>query len=824
MDVKPRGRATGAPVSSLGVASEDWPARTRQLVEDIYDLASNWLRAPLQRTMEDTISRLYQQAENELSGARMQDHLRVRDKLLANRHQVEQRFLEAVGQTLGKLGTLSTNPRVSALDQPLGLVVPAEQELESTLQLICARGEARGSTTLVELGYRFAVLIGAPPLEGAALPLGPHALTMAFEGAASQLQLPNEDHIALLHSFDRILVSDIHSLCEQVNRYLLADGILPHLRAYMNRMPSPHPATQATPTPESEPTEEFEPLVEQGTEPGFTPAPAANAPIAVLDQLRELLTQRRTQGMAGSYGNAAQGKVASNQELQSALAALQEHVSQMAENTSRELRSAHALREELLDQLNSGRAPGSPKAQLSRDDDDMVELVSMLFEELGGQVHEHGQARSMLGGMQLPMLRMAVEDKHFLEQREHPARRLLNTVAETARDWLDNMEGGPDPIIQGRLEQLIKRANHEPPSSGLYTALLADIEQSLQELKLRARVAERRQVEAVRARERLDKARERASALIHERVAKAAPKGLLKVLLERAWTDVLTLTLLRHGEADPACRQCLHVTDQLLGLAKTSDHAKLKEEVEAGLYRIGMAEDEATQVAGRLLEHGSQTPQKSANAPSNTELVVRLKHRQRLGDRQPAPTPKPAAVPKPPAAAQKQAAPAPVTPAHPVTHAKTTAAQPAQKPAAPVQTTHRQQQPVAPGTPAQVPAVAPVASLTSPREKEIRTRLRKLPFGTWFEFRNPVDGHISQRKLAWFSPMSGRALFVTRRGQRAGEIDLNALAQQIAQGQVREMPATKEHMFDRAWRNLAGNLHSTRQNSHADDHGKQADA
>lgn len=87
---------------------------------------------------------------------------------------------------------------------------------------------------------------------------------------------------------------------------------------------------------------------------------------------------------------------------------------------------------------------------------------------------------------------MAVSDRSFFDHHEHPARRLLGTVAEAANDWLDGGEGDPDRSLAAKLSQLVERARREPPSAGLYTSLLADIEHHLSMLHRKAQVAERR--------------------------------------------------------------------------------------------------------------------------------------------------------------------------------------------------------------------------------------------------------------------------------------------------------------------------------------------
>ena len=65
--------------------------------------------------------------------------------------------------------------------------------------------------------------------------------------------------------------------------------------------------------------------------------------------------------------------------------------------------------------------------------------------------------------------------------------------------------------------------------------------------------------------------------------------------------------------------------------------------------------------------------------------------------------------------------------------------------------------------------------------------LREARFGGWYEFADTDDGAPRQRRLAGFSALSGRCLFVTRRGQRVSGMDLRQLADAIVDGTVREL-------------------------------------
>lgn len=717
-----------------------WPVRVQQLLETSYTLCVEGLHEPLRRCLGEFEQQLFALADRARGPGEQQDCFASRQRVLQGRAAFEQRFMQQLGTAFNDIDVVAGKPEAAADSKPwqsLELVDPAEQELSMALEQLGARGEVRHSGVLYELGYRLAVLIGAPPLEGLALPLGPQALAHACLQASADLELPRPHQLLLLQRFDQWVIQPLAPLYASVNAQLQADGILPQLRSVS--IPR-HIGKRARPA-----AIETEVASDEAPPAGTTSAATgggSGGSIEVLESLRDLLAQRRA-GQGGT-GQPA-GRAASEDELQAALGALQQHLAQVTDHASRELRSAARLREELLTQLNLGKPSGAPATELSNEQGDTVELVAGLFEQLGQQLQHGGNARHLLSELQLPVLRMAVADQAFFEKREHPARQLLDTVAAAANDWLDGSDDESNRPLANKLEQLVSRANQEPPSAGLYTALLADIEHHLALLTRKAQAAERRHVEAAQGRERLDQARHRAGELMAERFAQSPPRGLLRALLDRAWSDVLALTLLRHGEDSEAFNAQLVITDQLLGRLPTNDRPQLQQDVENGLQQIGMHAEEAVQVAQRLL--GAGKPDPAVDLPSATDLALRLKQHQRLGEQQSAPPREPATVVRP----------------------------------------------------AQAPE-------PSPRERRIEEHLRSVPFGSWFEFVDPANGQINRRKLAWYSPMSGRCLLVSRRGQRGEEMNLSQLAHEIATGHACEVPERRDSLLDRAWRSLTGSL------------------
>ena len=750
MDVEQRRPLVATSGPGDRVATEHLPLRVQRLLEELRSLCEARLEKALMDGLDALDDLLYQHAERSRSHLEQQRCFDSRAMVRCHRAAFLRRVSGHLGEGFARLG----EPRETADDlagaTPLSLLGRDEHDLNAALEQLTSRGEAHTGPVLAELAYRMAVLVGAPPLEGEALPASPPHLTAAVRGAVPALDLPPEHQLLLVQALERTLAPALPPLYEAVNAHLLADGILPHLRPFAGARPGnapPAPPSMKAPVAPTEPA----------------PPAASHEPIAVLENLRDLLARQRT-----GEPRAASGPAATQGELEAALGALQRHLIQVTDRASRELRSAQRLREELLAHLNAGKPADAIRTSLSPEQDDKVELVARLFEQIGQQLHQGPGATALLGDLQVPILRVAMTDRDFFEQAEHPARHLLGTLAEASNDWGDGKDIDPDLATQ--LSRLVARAQREPPSAGLYTSLLADIRHHLAQLTRKAQVTERRQVEAMQGRERLHLARQRAAEVLAARFAQTPPRGLLRALLDRAWSDVLALALLRHGEDSEAFAERLRLTDQLLGRLPVDDPLALRMAVEDHLQQIGMQAEEAEQVAQRLIggepattrpaaatgPSAPSTPAASTDMPalaayasaveppSATDLALRLKHRQRLGEQRGQESrPAVAAAPEPP---------------------------------------------------------------LGPQEARIHNRLRQLPFGSWFEFIDADTGVVSRCKLAWFSPLSGNSLFVNRRGQRVAEMDLRELAAAIAAGRVRERVTPHEGLFDRAWRALAGSL------------------
>ena len=219
------------------------------------------------------------------------------------------------------------------------------------------------------------------------------------------------------------------------------------------------------------------------------------------------------------------------------------------------------MREELSDLLDSEH--GEAIHALEQADDDVINLVSMLFDFILDDDGLPSEIKALIGRLQIPLLKVAIADKTFFSNESHDARLLLNTLARAGSQW-DPQQGRDDELFQ-RIDAAVHAIIDDyDEDAGLFRALLDDFEGYFSAQHARAeRVAERvREAEEGKARAEL--AGEAVQAYIDARLAGRAVPDVVVRLLRQGWQQVLYLTWLRDGEGSDTWRRQAKVVDALI--------------------------------------------------------------------------------------------------------------------------------------------------------------------------------------------------------------------------------------------------------------------
>ena len=307
------------------------------------------------------------------------------------------------------------------------------------------------------------------------------------------------------------------------------------------------------------------------------------------------------------------------------------------------MRNLLDIKQAMLAQVRQERGHG---ASFSPEDSDTFELLDMLYHQIEREVRSDAPATELLRKLQLPLLRVALQDRAFFVRAQHPARQLLNAVAESGARWLD--EDDLDPQLLQPLQQAVNSvvSNYDGDAS-VFDTSNRELQVQLQNLTRKAEMAERRHVEAARGKEKLEVAKRRAEETITDLVGEQRLPKFVRALLNQAWADVLTLTLLRQGAESKEWERQLEMTRRIVatcGRSAGTPDPDLATHIEAALAQVGYHTEEAAAIARRL----TSALEDEEDPASRTELTMRLKARVRLGEDS-ADSHKPEATPRTPA-------------------------------------------------------------------------------------------------------------------------------------------------------------------------------
>ena len=783
--------ATAPQTAAPTLASRSLPRRVRLLLESIMEHASGEMERGLHAMLNEYESQLFKFAEQARNQQVQTRWLEAQRLVKRTRPDLIPRFMIALEAELAVIREPASTARARITSDELTLMEDVELDESTVMTEIASRAELRNSLSLYLLGQRFGVMAGKPAMDAETLPIGPQSMCKMLRSASQCLELSNEHRLLLFRNFDRQVMPIYSEMVEQINAMLAGKGVLPNLKYVPLRVRRalPEPPASEKAQGGSAPASPEAAMGDAAPTSKTASWPSRNQPFSLSNLQGTFFYTGGTGGQAGVEATAAQAS--QGQPMEGSL--------DYAEEGFQSLRRLLDGRRQLIGKLNPGKsygagdnvhvvdtpalqgaldqlqrrkpapmmadgkpihrninhikqdmlallrmvAPANATPELAEEDSDAVDLIGMLFDNLLKDVKPNTPAARLLSKLQVPLVRVALQDKQFFTQDLHPARQMLNAVAETGVFWINDDDA--DQSLVNKMNAVVDRTVQDYDGNlELFRDLLDDIGTHLHTVSRKAEVAERRHVEAARGKEKLAVAREHAAQAVEGMLKTQSLPRFTHTLLSQAWTDVMALTALRHGEDSPAWQQQIDIAQRLVSAAKPGglpigreEAEDLRQEIDSSLSQVGYHAEEAKAIASRLVDPATGTED---DAASRTELTMRLKSRGKLGSE--------------------------------------------------LQT-----------------STSGKIALNNEQQAKLE-QVKQLPFGTWFEFDDETTGKKVRRRLSWFSTITGHVLFVNQRGQKVGETTLEKLAIDLDGGKVKLMATEKGSLIDRAWNGVLNALRS----------------
>jgi hypothetical protein len=737
-------------IVSLSQRLDPTSERGGALLNTVRDIASRRLQLLVNGMFEHVDDALFDLAEKAENNAAQMHYFDGMREVRKRRPAVERAFLNTVSRGIADFASQQrTQAGAGPVQLPIGtveLTLVADNELEESLAItsMIGKNEARLTRDLFAVNQRLSVIYGGIKVEDSNNPVAPAALTQAFRQAMRELSAEMRVKLIIYKLFDRYVLASLDELYQEVNTELVRAGVLPQLRHEVQRTGAATTGAAGVPGAAAS---------AQGAEPAAVDDAASNE---LLQTLRALFSARRG-GMPENLPVGGPLQVPTVNELIGALSVLQSQAAAVGSplplrggqpsNASVMQEVAH-LKEQLLAQIGSLR--GERPGQVATMDEDTIDLVGMLFEFILEDRNLSAEMQVLLARLQIPYLKAAILDRRLFAHRQHPARRLLDSLADAAKGW--SPESDRDHRLHDKVKSIVDTLLQEfDDDLTIFDRLNNELQDFQDQSRRRAELAEQRVAESTRGREKLEQARRRAAKEILTRIGDHSLPPLIHGILSRAWANYMVLTILRQGEESSEFRDSLRFVNDFI--ASTRPARSLEERRTLRQMLPGIE---------RSLRRGLANV---AFQESDIERLLAQLHtyyRHQLGEQ----------VPAAEVQAVEEAAVLPI--------------------------------------PESIQPIAESEATLDADEPEVQEEhipelhiVQELKPGTWLEFTTEGDT-IERAKLSWISPMSGRYLFVNRRGLKVADYSPHELAREIAGGRARVLESTA--LFDRALDAIVGRL------------------
>jgi len=404
-------------------------------------------------------------------------------ELRLRRGEIERRFHENFAKSYdARLRQGPSVGRKREAPQGLGLSLIDEKELEESLAIegLVGKAKERFRTPLYALTQRYQRIGGGAIIDEDTHPLAPDVICHAFRDAFEGIGLHLPIKLILYKLFEQHTLKELGVLYEGVNVLLMDTGILPQLKGAAPVRTNSGGDTAATAVATPGRALPLSPSAASHTAPGEGRADVYQtlqhlmnlkkfgAPPSQDVQGGELPFGDTVGSVAGGYGAGyfpVAGPPLPAADLVQGLSLLQ-HLPPPDPQTGAS--GIAYIKSTLLQQLGDAAAGKA----IDPVHDNTIDVIGMIFEFILDEPSIPEIVKRLLNQLQIPILKVAIVDKEFFTHKQHPARRLLNTLGHASIGWNDKDEATQQRRYE-KMEYVVERVLKEYQTDpGIFAELL----------------------------------------------------------------------------------------------------------------------------------------------------------------------------------------------------------------------------------------------------------------------------------------------------------------------------------------------------------------
>lgn len=512
------------------------------------DMTKKFLAQRLSDVFEHVDDAFFDLADRAESNAEQADYFDAMRMIRLERKVIEQKFSTSITQAFHHLGNVSyegVSASVSETPDAADLEVLENEELEEAIAInsMVAKVAQHQEHELKKMMARINFLVPAE-VTASNNPVGPDVVCHALNTASEGLDIDIRSKLMLFKLLDRHLVQGLSDLLKDGNALLREMGVLPDLD-------KKHQARKAKAKAPSQP-----------------PVPSA-------------LSEELSSLAASQEANDAEGP--GDDQLLSQLQALLQQSDMSAPVTGSETVALNDLvhlvsnlqgewatqnnQEQSLMGLIQGKLQSRGNVALGARNQSVVHLLDRLFDNIRQEPSISPGLSQELRKLEMPILRIALEDSSFFSKEKHPARQLLNEITAASIGYSDEVDFTSDPVGKAIANVASILNKSESLDRDTLSKLLLNFMTLVEKEQRGSSVREQRILEEVEAKEKVNQARQMVDSALAERMEGKSFPQVLVTFAETAWCKVMFMACLRSDKTPELWESSVDVLDQLLDAA-----------------------------------------------------------------------------------------------------------------------------------------------------------------------------------------------------------------------------------------------------------------
>lgn len=812
------------------------PPRATALLTACQKLAKDALPPVLKSFVDRVDDAFFELANKADNSQRQQTYFDAMRELRLKRPQLEREFFVTLdAQVEAALNAPLRRPTVVSLETTAELSLLGVDDVEQDLAVtnLVESLQTRARQELFALDQRIGHLLSEPNLASHGNPFGPQALGQALRAVADGLDAGVEVKITLLKLFDRHAATGIVELYRAMNELLIGEGVLPKLTQGYGRGDGPRTRViieTDTGTTEAAGPDVFgtlQKLMQNGPSalnaalglpagmtaggvgaaglPGSSGAPGSGRGAVGMPGFGPGLgsvgggvagsgagTMASAPGGfpgldAGLLGAGGGGGAAAlpTMALISNLTQLQQGGAVSGEFAAFASVDPALVATGNVNVIRAMREQGVA-AGISDTDTLTLDIVALLFDYILKDAAIADAIKALIGRLQIPYLKVALLDKDLFSKKSHPARRLLDAMAEAAVG-LGESTLAHDGLYE-KIAYVVARVIADFDSNlELFGELLSEFEAFMQDDLASTQRRTELSTKSLRTREKVVLAKMAVDEAVKQRLDGVDTREFVRQFVQDYWRQMLIVTHVESGPESEAWTSQLQLIDELAWSVQPKTNPEEKKELTNRLpkllkaLRAGMHELEMDPVVcSKFLTMLASVHVVSVKQVEEATLAERkLIQREQQQEAQ---------------LASEQSEEAFVRQALDRLYARK--AIPAEELDIDLSAFEAAPAPE---------EVAEELIAENPDDDVHIEQVMELDLGDWLDL-TTSDGSCVRSRFTYISPVTGRYLFTDRQGNKAFDLNFDELVAFFRRGAATRVSAQPDPLFDRAIGELMGRL------------------